>query len=108
MARKVGQIIRRGGRTWLVRVYNGHEVETKKRKYINQTFHGGRRGDFGEFLHPGERFWNHSNHTLVVAEDEVDAAVSDSLMVGKGHPRLARAEVAELVEFTFSLDGHLS
>jgi hypothetical protein len=37
MARKVGQIIRRGGRTWLVRVYNGRDVETKKRRYLNQT-----------------------------------------------------------------------
>jgi hypothetical protein len=41
MARKVGQIIRRGARTWLVRVYNGRDAETKKRKYLNQTIHGG-------------------------------------------------------------------
>ena len=43
MARKVGQIIGRGRRTWLVRVYNGHDPETKKRKYLNQTIHGGLR-----------------------------------------------------------------
>jgi len=43
MARKVGQIIRRGTRTWLVRVYCGRDVETKKRKYLNQTIHGGLR-----------------------------------------------------------------
>ena len=43
MARKVGQIIRRGRRTWLVRVYCGRDVETKKRKYPNQTIHGGLR-----------------------------------------------------------------
>jgi integrase len=43
MARKVGQIIRRGTRTWLVRVYSGRNVETKKRKYLNQTIHGGLR-----------------------------------------------------------------
>lgn len=43
MARKVGQIIRRGDRTWLVRVYNGRDVDTKKRKYVNQTVHGGLR-----------------------------------------------------------------
>lgn len=41
MARKVGQIVGRGLRTWLVRVYNGHDPETKKRKYLNQTIHGG-------------------------------------------------------------------
>ncbi len=43
MARKVGQIVGRGRRTWLVRVYNGHDPETKKRKYLNQTIHGGLR-----------------------------------------------------------------
>lgn len=43
MARKVGQIIRRGTRTWLVRVYSGRDVETKKRTYLNQTIHVGLR-----------------------------------------------------------------
>lgn len=43
MARKVGQIVRRGPRTWLVRVYNGRNCETKKRRYLNQTIHGGLR-----------------------------------------------------------------
>jgi integrase len=43
MARKVGQIVRRGARTWLVRVYNGRDPETKKRKYLNQTVYGGLR-----------------------------------------------------------------
>src|SRR6516164_6565265 len=43
MARKVGQIVRRGARTWLVRVYNGRDPESKKRKYLNQTIHGGLR-----------------------------------------------------------------
>ena len=43
MARKVGQIIRRGTRTWLVRVYSGRDVENKKRTYLNQTIHGGLR-----------------------------------------------------------------
>jgi hypothetical protein len=38
-----GQIIRRGTRTGLVRVYCGRDVETKKRKYPNQTIHGGLR-----------------------------------------------------------------
>jgi hypothetical protein len=44
MARKVGQIIRRGARTWVVRVYNGRDPETKKRKYLNQTVKGGLPG----------------------------------------------------------------
>jgi hypothetical protein len=43
MARRVGQIVRRGPRTWLVRVYNGRNCETKKRRYLNQTIHGGLR-----------------------------------------------------------------
>src|SRR5580704_6070847 len=43
MARKVGQIVRRGSSTWLVRVYCGRDVETKKRQYLNQTIHGGLR-----------------------------------------------------------------
>jgi len=43
MARKVGQIVGRGRRNWLVRVYNGRDPETKKRKYVNQTIRGGLR-----------------------------------------------------------------
>jgi hypothetical protein len=43
MARKVVQIVRRGDRTWLVRAYNGRDPETRKRKYLNQTIHGGLR-----------------------------------------------------------------
>lgn len=43
MARNVGQIVRRGPRIWLVRVYNGRDPETKKRKYLNQTLYGGLR-----------------------------------------------------------------
>jgi len=37
MARKVGQIVRRGARTWLVRVYSGRDAESEKRKYLNPT-----------------------------------------------------------------------
>jgi hypothetical protein len=40
MARKVGQIIARGDRRWLIRVYLGRDHETKKRKYDNRTIHG--------------------------------------------------------------------
>ena len=43
MALKVGQIVRRGVRAWLVRVYNGRDSETQKRRYLNQTVHGGLR-----------------------------------------------------------------
>ncbi len=40
MARKVGQIIARGDRRWLIRVYLGRDRETQKRKYHNRTIHG--------------------------------------------------------------------
>ena len=43
MARKIGQIVRRGSCTWLVRVYAGRDLETKKRTYLNRTIHGGLR-----------------------------------------------------------------
>ena len=43
MARKVGQIVGRGPHTWLVRVYNGRDPETKKRNYLNHTIRGGLR-----------------------------------------------------------------
>ena len=37
MARKVGQIIARGDRRWLMRVYLGRHHEIKKRNYHNRT-----------------------------------------------------------------------
>jgi integrase len=43
MARKVGQIIGRGDRRWLIRVYLGRDRETKKRNYHNRTIHGSMR-----------------------------------------------------------------
>ena len=43
MARKIGQIIGLAPRTWVVRVYVGRDAETKKRKYLNKTIHGGLR-----------------------------------------------------------------
>ncbi|MGO8816302.1 MAG: integrase, partial [Terriglobia bacterium] len=43
MARKTGQIIGRAPRTWVVRVYVGRDAETRKRKYLNKTIHGGLR-----------------------------------------------------------------
>jgi hypothetical protein len=43
MAREIGQIIGRAPRTWVVRVYVGRDAETRKRKYLNKTIHGGLR-----------------------------------------------------------------
>lgn len=43
MARKVGQIIARGDRRWLMRVYLGRDHETKKRNYHNRTVRGSMR-----------------------------------------------------------------
>jgi hypothetical protein len=43
MARKVGQIVRRGSSTWLVRVYTGRDSKIKRRTYLNQTIYGGLR-----------------------------------------------------------------
>jgi len=40
MARKVGQIIARGDRRWLSRIYLGRDRETNKRNYHNRTIHG--------------------------------------------------------------------
>jgi hypothetical protein len=40
MARKVGQIVARGDRRWLVRVYLGRDDETHKRSYHNRTIRG--------------------------------------------------------------------
>jgi integrase len=43
MSRKVGQIISRGVRRWLVRVYLGRDRETRKRTYHNRTVYGSLR-----------------------------------------------------------------
>jgi integrase len=43
MVRKVGQIIARGDRGWLIRVYLGRDHETNKRNYHNRTIHGSMR-----------------------------------------------------------------
>jgi integrase len=43
MARKVGQIIARGDRRWLIRVYLGRDHQTKKRNYHSRTIHGSMR-----------------------------------------------------------------
>src|ERR1017187_8780582 len=41
MIRKIGQIIRRGPGTWLVRIYGGRDPETRRRRYIGKFIHGG-------------------------------------------------------------------
>ena len=43
MSRKVGQIIARGERRWLVRVYLGRDSEMRKRTYHNRTVYGSLR-----------------------------------------------------------------
>ena len=43
MARKAGQLISRGPRTWLVRIPLGRDPESGTRKYHNMTVHGGLR-----------------------------------------------------------------
>jgi hypothetical protein len=40
MARKAGQLVSRGSRTWLVRVSLGRDPETGARKYHNKTIRG--------------------------------------------------------------------
>jgi hypothetical protein len=41
MARKTGQIIRRGPTTWLVRIYVGRDSETRRRIYLGKSIQGG-------------------------------------------------------------------
>jgi integrase len=43
MSCKVGQIVARGERRWLVRVYLGRDRETRKRSYHNETIYGSLR-----------------------------------------------------------------
>jgi hypothetical protein len=40
MPRKVGQIIARGDRRWLIRVYLGRGQDTNRRKNHNRIIHG--------------------------------------------------------------------
>ena len=49
MARKVGQIIARGDRRLLIRVYLGLDHETKQRNYYNRTIHGSMREAHHEY-----------------------------------------------------------
>jgi hypothetical protein len=69
MARKVGQIIARGDRRWLIRVYLGRDRETKKRNYHNRTIHGPVREAQAYLTRKvararlGSRFGRGENHT---------------------------------------------
>jgi integrase len=40
LSRRVGQIVNRGQRRWLVRVFLGRDRETRRRRYHNRTVHG--------------------------------------------------------------------
>lgn len=41
MTRKLGQVIRSGLSRWLVRIYNGRAPETRRRRYMGKSIHGG-------------------------------------------------------------------
>lgn len=57
MAGKAGQIIPRGERIWLVRVFMGRDPESGKRKYLNKTVHGTLR-DAQAYLSRTQRDWD--------------------------------------------------
>jgi hypothetical protein len=40
LVRKTGQIVGRGRRRWLVRVFLGRDHETRRRRYLSRTVHG--------------------------------------------------------------------
>jgi integrase len=40
LSRRVGQIVSRGQRRWLVRVFLGRDRETRRRRYLSRTVHG--------------------------------------------------------------------
>ncbi len=54
MAGKAGQIIPRGERTWLVRVFMGRDSDSGKRNYVNKTIHGTLR-DAQAYLNRSQR-----------------------------------------------------
>ena len=70
MASRAGQIIPRGPRTWLVRVFLGRDPETGRRKYLNHTVHGTKKDaqahlntklrerDLGIFIEPDKSSLN--------------------------------------------------
>lgn len=51
---KAGQIIARGERTWLVRIFMGRDPESGKRQYHNKTIHGTRK-DAQAYLNQAQR-----------------------------------------------------
>jgi hypothetical protein len=62
MARKTGQIIRRGPNTWLVRIYVGRDSETRRRIYIGKTIQGGP----SESLDTGRHIRTNDRQAIVV------------------------------------------
>lgn len=59
--------------------------------------------DLGEFLHPLELVCDLRNDAIVVSEDEMNTAATNSLAIGERHLRPAHAEVAQEVQLIFSL-----
>jgi hypothetical protein len=69
MARKVGQIIARGDRSWLIRV----DHETEKRKYHNQTIYSPHAGSAGLFhKEAGERDLDRDLERAKITRNETD------------------------------------
>lgn len=66
-SRRSGQLIQKGERLWLVRLFQGRDTETGKRKYINKTIHGTKKEaqaylnkalhekDLGTFIEPSKQ-----------------------------------------------------
>jgi hypothetical protein len=40
-----GQLIQRGDRIWLVRVFRGRDPKTGKRRYLNHTINGNKKDE---------------------------------------------------------------
>jgi len=85
MARRYGQLISRGPRTWLVRVSLGRELETGTRKYHNKTI----RGSF----HEAQTYLNAKLHEHDIGRLPRAAAISlnqylDRWLATAAKPRL--------------------
>jgi hypothetical protein len=74
MSRKIGQIIARGERRWLVRVYLGRNRETRRRNYHNRTVYGS--------LGPAHGYGRDLSGSDQIGAD--NPAKSSSVLVGRG------------------------
>src|SRR5262249_40499971 len=82
-----GQLIKRGERTWLVRIYVGRDAQTGKRKYEGHTVHGNKT-DAQTFLNGKLRerdlgIYSSVQHTLVGSL--LDDLLTDYRVNGKRH-----------------------